>query len=630
MKNIIFFLISCFLGSFVQAENLIPLKDFFKNPIARSFEVSPDGKKLAYLKSVDSRMNVFVRDISDEKSEKQVTFLKDRDVSQFFWKESQLFYLKDFGGDENFHLFSIDLKTLKDKDVTPFDKTRVSIIDVLKFGDSQSILISHNQRDAKVFDVYKLNIKTLKTDLIVKNPGDYESYISDEKGQIRLVTRSVGVDTEILYRDNNQQKFKSLLKFDYTRGFNPIVIHSRDTKFLAVSNLTRDKAALVEFDTTTKKETKIIYQNLDYDFDGAVIYSERSKKLMGLSITTWKNENIFFDPGFEAMYGQVEALFKEKNKIIKNISIGMISSDKAENYFTFGISGDRSRGEFYLYNREKNKITLIQEAAPWLKADSLVETKPIQFLSRDGLTIHGYLTLPQNYTGKPIAAIVNPHGGPWARDVWRFNAENQFLASRGYAVLQINFRGSTGYGRDFLKASYKQWGLKMQDDITDGTQWLIKQGYAHPQKICIYGGSYGGYATLMGLVKEPDLYACGVDYVGVSNLFTFLKTIPPYWSTFKEKMNVMLGDEVKDKDQFIQTSPVYHVDKIKAPLFIAQGAKDPRVNKDESDQVVKKLKERGIEVPYLVKDEEGHGFRNEENRFEFYTQMENFLEKHLK
>ena len=170
----------------------------------------------------------------------------------------------------------------------------------------------------------------------------------------------------------------------------------------------------------------------------------------------------------------------------------------------------------------------------------------------------------------------------------------------------------------------------MQDDITDGTQWLIKQGYAHPQKICIYGGSYGGYATLMGLVKEPDLYACGVDYVGVSNLFTFLKTIPPYWSTFKEKMNVMLGDEVKDKDQFIQTSPVYHVDKIKAPLFIAQGAKDPRVNKDESDQVVKKLKERGIEVPYLVKDEEGHGFRNEENRFEFYTQMENFLEKHLK
>jgi prolyl oligopeptidase PreP (S9A serine peptidase family) len=592
--------------------------------------VSPDGKKLAYLKSVDSRMNVFVRDISDEKSEKQVTFLKDRDVSQFFWKESQLFYLKDFGGDENFHLFSIDLKTLKDKDVTPFDKTRVSIIDVLKFGDSQSILISHNQRDAKVFDVYKLNIKTLKTDLIVKNPGDYESYISDEKGQIRLVTRSVGVDTEILYRDNNQQKFKSLLKFDYTRGFNPIVIHSRDTKFLAVSNLTRDKAALVEFDTTTKKETKIIYQNLDYDFDGAVIYSERSKKLMGLSITTWKNENIFFDPGFEAMYGQVEALFKEKNKIIKNISIGMISSDKAENYFTFGISGDRSRGEFYLYNREKNKITLIQEAAPWLKADSLVETKPIQFLSRDGLTIHGYLTLPQNYTGKPIAAIVNPHGGPWARDVWRFNAENQFLASRGYAVLQINFRGSTGYGRDFLKASYKQWGLKMQDDITDGTQWLIKQGYAHPQKICIYGGSYGGYATLMGLVKEPDLYACGVDYVGVSNLFTFLKTIPPYWSTFKEKMNVMLGDEVKDKDQFIQTSPVYHVDKIKAPLFIAQGAKDPRVNKDESDQVVKKLKERGIEVPYLVKDEEGHGFRNEENRFEFYTQMENFLEKHLK
>jgi dipeptidyl aminopeptidase/acylaminoacyl peptidase len=201
--------------------------------------------------------------------------------------------------------------------------------------------------------------------------------------------------------------------------------------------------------------------------------------------------------------------------------------------------------------------------------------------------------------------------------------------NRGYAVMQLNFRGSTGYGRKFWMSSFKEWGLKMQDDITDGTQWLIKQSIANPKKICIYGGSYGGYATLMGLVKEPNLYACGVDYVGVANLFTFLQTIPPYWSTFIEKMDVMLGHPERDKEQFVKTSPALNVDKIKVPLFVAQGAKDPRVNKNESDQVVQKLKERGIDVPYLVKENEGHGFRNEENRFEFYSQMEQFLGKYL-
>jgi len=280
--------------------------------------------------------------------------------------------------------------------------------------------------------------------------------------------------------------------------------------------------------------------------------------------------------------------------------------------------------------RHRKKIELLTELAPWLKATELAEMKPIQYTSRDGMTISGYLTLPRGKEIKNLPVIVNPHGGPWARDFWRFNPEVQFLASRGYAILQMNFRGSTGYGRRHFTASFKQWGLKMQDDITDGAQWLIDMGIANPKKICIYGGSYGGYATLMGLVKTPDLYACGVDYVGVSNLFTFLKTIPPYWKLEMEKMSVMLGDPVRDEAQFKMTSPALNVDQIKAPLFIAQGAKDPRVNKAESDQIVEALKKKGIEVPYLVKDDEGHGFHNEENRFDFYTAMEKFLAQHLK
>lgn len=249
------------------------------------------------------------------------------------------------------------------------------------------------------------------------------------------------------------------------------------------------------------------------------------------------------------------------------------------------------------------------------------------------MEIEGYLTLPKGYTletAKNLPVVVNPHGGPWARDGWGFNPEIQFLANRGYAVFQMNFRGSTGFGKKFWEISFKQWGKTMQDDITDGVEWLKAKGIANPDKIAIYGGSYGGYATLAGLTFTPDLYTCGVDYVGVSNLFTFLNTIPPYWKPMLDMMYEMVGDPKKDSLLLAGSSPVFHVDNIKAPLFIAQGANDPRVNKDESDQMVEALKKRGIETEYMVKDNEGHGFHNEENRFDFYRAMEKFLGEHLK
>jgi dipeptidyl aminopeptidase/acylaminoacyl peptidase len=259
----------------------------------------------------------------------------------------------------------------------------------------------------------------------------------------------------------------------------------------------------------------------------------------------------------------------------------------------------------------------------------MAEMKPVRYTARDGLVIRGYLTLPKGVPAKNLPVIINPHGGPWARDNWGYNPEVQFLANRGYAVLQMNFRGSTGYGRKFLEASFKQWGLAMQDDITDGVEWLIKEGIADPKRVAIYGASYGGYATLMGITKTPDLYAAAVDYVGVSNMFSFMKTIPPYWKPFLEMMTEMVGDAEKDKAQLTATSPALNADKIKTPLFVAQGAKDPRVVKAESDQMVEALKKRGVAVDYMVKDNEGHGFRNQENQFEFYGAMEKFLAKHL-
>jgi len=277
-----------------------------------------------------------------------------------------------------------------------------------------------------------------------------------------------------------------------------------------------------------------------------------------------------------------------------------------------------------------DSIAKLGDINPKIAEAQMAPVRPIDYESRDGLTIHGYLTLPLGREAKNLACIVNPHGGPWARDGWGFNPELQFLANRGYCVLQMNFRGSTGYGRAFWEASFGQWGLKMQDDVTDGAQWLVKQGIADPKRIGIYGGSYGGYTTLAGVTFTPELYAAAVDYVGVANLFTFMNTIPPYWKPFLPKFYDMVGHPEKDAERLKATSPVFHAEKIKTPLLIAQGARDPRVNKAESDQMVAALQKRGVDVKYLVKDNEGHGFRNEENQFEFYAAMEAFFREHLK
>jgi dipeptidyl aminopeptidase/acylaminoacyl peptidase len=290
---------------------------------------------------------------------------------------------------------------------------------------------------------------------------------------------------------------------------------------------------------------------------------------------------------------------------------------------------DRSLGASYLFDVAKDELIKIADRAPWLKSENLCEMKPITYTTTDGLKINGYLTIPKGVEPKNLPVIINPHGGPWARDEWGWNPEVQFLANRGYAVLQINFRGSTGYGRKFWEASFKQWGKTMQQDITDGVNWLVQEGIADLKRVGIYGGSYGGYASLAGVAFTPNLYACAVDYVGVSNLFTFMNTVPPYWKPFMQMMYEMVGDPQKDSLLLREASPIFSVDKIKSPLFIAQGANDPRVNKAESDQIVEALKKRGVKVAYMVKDNEGHGFQNEENQFDFYSAMELFLAKHL-
>jgi dipeptidyl aminopeptidase/acylaminoacyl peptidase len=447
----------------------------------------------------------------------------------------------------------------------------------------------------------------------------------DHDGKLRIATAIVdGVNQSILYRENEEDEFKTIITTNFKEGFNPQFFTFDNKNIIGSSNLGRDKYAIVEFDPVTAQEVRVLYANDDYDVNG-VGYSRKRKVITAAYFESWKSERHYFDSTSKKIFDKIQ-------KQLAGYEIGITGVNKDENILILRTYSDKSLGAYYIYNSEDDKMEKIVDVSPWIDENEMSSQLPVDYQSRDGLKINGYLTLPKGYNmenAKNLPVVINPHGGPWARDSWGFNPEIQFLANRGYAVLQMNFRGSTGYGRKFFEASFKKWGREMQDDITDGTQWLIDKGIADRTRIAIYGGSYGGYATLMGLVKEPKMYAAGVDYVGVSNMFTFMKTIPPYWEPMLEMMYEMVGDVEKDSTMLREVSPVFHVDKIKAPLFIAQGANDPRVNVDESDQMVKAMKEKGVEVEYLVKEDEGHGFRNEENRFEFYRAMEKFLSLQL-
>ena len=439
---------------------------------------------------------------------------------------------------------------------------------------------------------------------------------------MRAAGATDGVNKTLLYRETEAEPFKPLLTTNFREAVD-IVGWTPDSKLMYVaSNRGRDKAALFEFDPKTAKEGKLIYENPNVDVD-SLGWSRARKVITQTMVNFEKAEPVFFDKESERVYKALKAK-------LPGYQIGVQSMTKDENLLIVAASNDRTPGTRYVYDVKADKLTKLAEINPALAEADMAEVKPISYTARDGLTIRGYLTLPKGVPAKNLPVIVNPHGGPWYRDSWGYNGEIQFLANRGYAVLQMNFRGSVGYGRKFWEASFKQWGLAMQDDITDGVNWLIKEGIADPKRIAIYGASYGGYATLMGVTKTPDLYAAAVDYVGVSNMFTFMKSIPPYWKPFLEMMTEMVGDAEKDKAQLTTTSPALNAERIKTPLFIAQGAKDPRVVKAESDQMVEALKKRGVAVEYMVKDNEGHGFRLQENQFEFYEAMEKFLGKHLK
>lgn len=601
-----------------------PVEDFFQNPERTDYKISPDGHYLSWLAPYKDRMNLFVRFI-ETGEDRRITSRTDRDIPGYFWADAErLVYVQDNGGDENYHVYTIKRDGTGERDLTPFDGVKAEIIDDLKDIDGQ-IIVGLNKNNEALFEPYRLYLDSGELVQLAENTdmaNPISGWLTDHEGRIRVATRMKdGVYQSLLYRDSENGEFEVLQTVDFKDSLAPLFFTFDNKQLYLSSNLGRDTSAIVRYNPATRQEEEVVFSNEEYDVSN-LHFSHKRKVLTGVTYTSWKRQIVFMD-------AEIERIYKHLFELLPGYEVVLTSHDRAEEVFVVRTYSDRSLGAYYFYNSVTGKLDKLAEVSPNLDEAEMADMKPVTYTSRDGLTIHGYLTLPQGSDGKNLPVVVNPHGGPWHRDGWGFNPEVQLLANRGYAVFQMNFRGSTGYGRKFWESSFKQWGQTMQNDITDGVNWLIGQGIADAKRVAIYGGSYGGYATLAGVTFTPDLYRCAIDYVGVSNLFSFLQTIPPYWKPYLDMMYEMVGHPEKDKEMMHAYSPVFHVDKIKAPLFIVQGAKDPRVNIDESDQIVKALRAHGVQVPYLVKANEGHGFRNQENKFEFYKAMCGFLRKYM-
>lgn len=608
-----------------QQDYTYSVEDFFRTPDQSAFSISPDGTHLAFFSPYERRKNIFIREISSGETIR-ITDEKVRDIGGFFWANPRrILYVKDDGGNENFRLYGINIDGTSQQDLTPYDDVTVQLIDDLE-DDMDEVIIGLNKDNPELFDPYRLNVLTGElTQLAKNNPAaPVTHWMTDHEGLLRIAMRTEGgTNTVVMYRDHENEEFRDVITTDFTEEMNPIFFDFEKPHLVyALSNLERDKKVLIQFDMTTGQETgDVIFQREDVDLS-AVSYSKKYKVLTAASFLTDRVHRLFFDSRMEGIYTLLKNHFPDKE-------VSITSSDLEEENFIVRTYSDRSLGSYYHFRSTDEQLNKITDISPWIKEEDMRPMESVSYVSRDGLTIHGYLTLPENGTNSTYPIIVNPHGGPWVRDTWGYNPEVQLLVSRGYGVFQMNYRGSTGYGKIFWRSSFKEWGRKMQDDITDGVQWLIDEGVADPNRVAIYGGSYGGYATLAGVTFTPDLYCCAIDYVGVSNLFTFMTTIPPYWKPLLDMMYAMVGNPESDEEGMRAASPIFHVDKIKTPLLVIQGANDPRVNIDEADQIVEKLRSRNIPVPYMVKYDEGHGFRNEENRFEVYRVILGFLTKYL-
>ena len=618
-----------------QSPPLIDRELFFGDPEIAGAQISPDGAFIAFVKPFKGVRNIWVKKTNEPfGNAKPITADTKRPIPTFFWSRDgkYILFVQDKAGDENYHVYGVNPadKPAAGQDVpaarnlTDVKGIRAVIYSVPR-SEPDAIYVGLNDRDAAWHDLYKVKISTGERTLMRKNTERITAYYFDLKDQLRLATRSAeNGDTEVLRVDAD--KFTKVYSCNVFESCGPIRYHKDGQRVYLLTNTGRDAdlIRLVLFNPTTSKEELVESDPMKRVDFGNAVFSEVSDELVA-TVYEDERERIYWkDKAFEADY-------KNLQKQLPGKEIGFGSSTKDEKLYIIVANADTDPGSVYLYDRATKKLTLQYQAREKLNRAWLAPMKPVKYPSSDGLEVPAFLTLPKGVEPKNLPAVIVPHGGPWYRDSWGYNSFAQFLANRGYAVLQPNFRGSTGYGKKFIDAGNKQWGNKMQDDVTWGAKYLIAQGIADPKRVGIMGGSYGGYATLAGVAFTPDVYAAGVSIVGPSNLITLLESIPPYWEPIRKLFYERMGDPntPEGKAQLLRQSPLTAADKIKTPLLVIQGANDPRVTKRESDQIVIALRDRGFPVEYMVAPDEGHGFARPVNNMAMFASAEKFLAKYL-
>ena len=601
---------------------LIPRTVLFGNPERASPELSPDGRRLAYLAPVNGVLNVWVGTAGGSDF-RPVTHDTDRGIRSYAWAHDNrhLLYLQDRGGDENWRLYAVEPDAGMVVDLTPFDNVQAQIIAHDK-RHPHEVLLGLNRDDERLHDVYHLDLRTDALDLVARNPGDVVGWVADADLVIRAAVATTDDGGAVLrVRAGPDDDWRTVVTWG-----------PADALASGPLGFTRDGRTLFLADSRGVNATRLVGLDLDtgavrvlaadprFDVGGVLVHPD-TREMQAVAFTRARQEWMVLDPSIAPDLAAIAALCPG--------DFDIADRTHADDEWVVAFTRDTESVGYYLYDRRTRTGKFLFHTRPALLGYALARMEPVSFTARDGLAIEGYLTLPPLPRLPPLPLVLLVHGGPWHRDVWGYDPEAQWLANRGYACLQVNFRGSTGYGKAFLNAGNREWGAKMHDDLVDAVRWAVAGGVADPERVAIYGGSYGGYAALAGATFTPDLFRCAVDIVGPSNLITFLETIPPYWSTFRAMMHERVGNPASDAEFLRSRSPLTYADRIRIPLLIAQGANDPRVKQAESEQIVAALAAKGISHEYLLFPDEGHGFAKPENRLKFYAAAEQFLARHL-
>ncbi len=623
----------------------MPLETFFADPQASQVQISPDGRYLALLAPANNRMQIVVVDRKAGKRQR-ITDMKDESVVSVGWtNSSRLIFRQQVKGQESFGTYAVNADgtnlrvlqqaTVRDGErVANADSRRgFSIIDDLP-SDPDHVLINVGRGRSGLGDVYLLNINNEKRRIVMSNFGKVRDWVADRNGVVRVAIEQDENEpyASIKYRKDEKSPWTEIARAPFDApGWRPVAFDGDNRTLIIVSDLDRKTRGLFTYDPEEGRITGTLVDDPVYDVAGgggdpALIYSAKKQRVVGVRYDAEKPKTVWFDPELKALQASLDAALPDTLNTITSFT-------NDESVFIVTAASDRDPGAFYLYDAKANALSLLARRFPEVDPAQMAEMRPFQFTARDGMQLYGYITLPAGREAKKLPMIVNPHGGPYGpRDSWRFNPEIQFLANRGYAVLQVNFRGSGGYGRAYEEAGYREWGLKMQDDLTDGVKWAIEQGYADPARVAIYGASYGGYATLAGLVYTPELYVCGVNYVGATDIerLGFMLGFNSMTKPMQGFMSRRWLHPFKDAAQIKATSPVNFVQNIRVPLLMAYGEYDPRVTIDHGEALEIELKKYGKQYKNIVVGNEGHGFNKFENRIAFYREMDAFFAEHLR